>query len=154
MPNSQIEYTGTDTASTSEIKEIDFDSCGKLSNYKDYVWFNDLNQAFQSEGYSGDIYSELGGEGCLSLNGNLYIFIPYINEMSPCMQIYSYDITNAILKTPDQTEYCANKFQKRVENYILFSGIIGDGGSYTCYNGEYYYEENRIDATTSTGDCQ
>ena len=115
MLNNAIEYIQTGKVAGATA----FDQCGKLSNYQNYAWFAALNQKYQNEflkprgvSPSNDSIGGEFGEGCLSLNGNLFIFIPEYFELG-CGKVLSYDIKNNILKTPDQ-QYCASRFGQRV----------------------------------------
>jgi len=133
--------------------EMAFDACGKLTAYQDYAWFNTLNQKYEDEflvpqDLSGDVGGDFG-EGCLTLDESLFIFIPEYFEFG-CGKVFSYDVKNDILKTPDH-QYCASKFGQRVNNYVLFSGNEGDGGTCKKYDGKYYFLENRVE--TTTGSC-
>ena len=133
---------------------ITFDGCGKLANYANQSWFAKANLKYQQEflkpqkltGNMGDEY----GEGCLSKDQNLFVFIPEFFELG-CGKLFTYDIKNDLLATPDKINtlptYCASELGKRIDNFINFKGFEGDGGTCREYNGKYYFIENRVEVT-------
>lgn len=130
--------------------EIAFDGCGTLDKYENKSWFDDLEARYAEGDYMEDSVGAPYGEGCLSLDETLFIFIPSdFAQAHGCGKISKYDIANsALAEAPGN--YCAAEFGSRIGNYVQFSGFQNDGGS-PCqqYDGKYYFKENTIDFSTS-----
>ena len=91
------------------------------------------------------------GEGCLSLDESLFILIPSdFAQNHGCGRVFKYDIANSAL-TEATGNYCAAEFGSRVGDYVQFTGFQNDGGS-PCkqYSGKYYFEENKVEVSTSS----
>lgn len=147
-----IEYTETGSVSyaSTSSSEIAFDSCGALSKYENKSWFSSLETKYAAGDYMEDSVGAPYGEGCLSLDETLFIFIPSdFAQAHGCGNVFKYDIANSALAEAPGT-YCAAEFGSRIGNYLQFTGFQNDGGS-PCqqYSGKYYFEENTVDVSTS-----
>lgn len=143
-------------SATPPSNEVAFDGCGKLTSYQSKPWFSALNKKYSDQflipdGHPAGTVGGEYGEGCLSLDGNLFIFIPEYSEFG-CGIIFSYNAVSGELATPNEMgpHYCASSFGSRVDNYITFVGSEGDGGTTHTYNGKYYFLENIMTATKTT----
>ncbi len=128
--------------------ELAFDACGKFSKYESKSWFPSLQASLQSQ-YNQSFTKS--GEGCLSLDGNLFIFIPNTFEFG-CGKIMSYDNRSGIVQSPEQN-YCATEFHKRVANYVNFTGEKINNSTCDKYSGKYYFNENRVEFEHTVVDC-
>ncbi len=153
MLDRTIEYieNGAVLSSSTSLAKIAFDSCGPLSKYEKKSWFSGLDSKYVAGNYGEDSVGAPYGEGCLSLDEKLFIFIPSdFAQAHGCGRIFKYDITNSALsKAPGN--YCAVEFGSRVGDYVQFSGFINDGGS-ACkeYSGKYYFDGNTVDVSTKS----
>lgn len=146
-----VKDKGLTTYSTqAPTNEIAFDSCGKFSKYESKSWFPSLQASLQNQ-FQKTLAPE-SGEGCLSLDGNLFIFIPSSFEFG-CGKVMSYDRRSGIVLTPE-SNYCASEFQNRVGNYVHFTGERANGSTCLTYHGKFFFQDNKITVSQKATSCE
>lgn len=151
-----IEYVETGSVSSiPSSSKIAFDSCGTLNEYKNKSWYSSFQTKYKTVenieyGYPNGEPQEFqyttgnpsGGDGCLALDGSIFIFIPPV-EPDVCRHIYKYNIANSALTEATGPYYCAAEFGSRISDYVQFSGQLS-GEGYIKYSGKYYFNENKV----------
>ena len=151
-----------DSLNFQNSSEVAFDGCGEIADYNQEDWFTDFVNTWDQAVLDGtidgvpivhDFSDEESSEGCLALDGSMFVFIPsYVIDDGG--KIINYDIVNNVLEQAQyETNYFALEFGARVGDYIEFTGSGFDMEN-NCYEttGFYYYLENRVMHNTQTCD--
>lgn len=136
-----------------------FDGCGKVSLYSKQSWFADFAAQSEKNGFDMD-YSEGFSEGCLALDGSLFMAI-YTGGYCEGSTFILYkpfeknlDTAGIMWKTEGGCTHNINEFGARTGSHIALTGGFGDAGCSATYYYDYDMVTNIITKTATKEWCQ
>lgn len=136
-----------------------FDGCGDVSSYANRPWFKDFAEQARKNGFD-TAYSEGFSEGCLALDGSLFMAI-YSGGYCDGSTFLLYkpfeknlDTAGIQWKTEDSCSHNINEFGARSGSHIVLTGGFGDAGCAATYYYDYDLITNIIVKTSAKEWCQ
>jgi len=144
-----------------KFKNISFDGCGKIDNYKNESWYQNVKSVLQSANQSIagilDVCQSLDKSQVIILTngGNEDGLIPYCDAGS----LFQYDVSRNVLAKAvldDHKRGCVSwpsEFGKRNGNIISLQGSGGDAGCGNTMYYEYNFVDNKIELKKENDKC-
>ncbi|MBI5466678.1 MAG: hypothetical protein HY975_00475 [Candidatus Kerfeldbacteria bacterium] len=149
--NTAIATNSATNTNTSNKRISVENNCGPLTDFSNQPWAQSLDAQYNDvfvtyQGISErTVWSGESSTGCLLEKQQVFVFIPEFFEFG-CGFILKYDIAkNLFSRTPvEQPTACADTFVSLTDEYVEYSGGIGDGGTGTTFSGKYYFLDNHL----------